>query len=64
MSCNCLLIRIDKNDILSATGNTLYTNYAVYVSGFNDCDSLPVNDIITQYYVICQVIVITFHQHH
>ena len=48
MSCNCLLIRIDKNDILSATGNTLHTNYAVYVSGFNDCDSLPVNDIITQ----------------
>ena len=53
MSCNCLLVVINNTDILSATGNTLYTDNAVYVSGFNDCDSNPVNDIITEPGLIC-----------
>ena len=55
MSCNCLLIRIDKKDILSATGNTLYTDYAVYFDGFNDCESSPITEIITQagYHCYC-----------
>ena len=53
--CNCLLIRIDKKDILSATGNTLYSNYAVYIDGFIDCDSITVSTTITEsgYYCYC-----------
>ena len=32
--CNCLLVRIDPNDITSSTGNTLYSDNAVFVDGF------------------------------
>ena len=46
--CNCLLIRIDKNDILSSTGNTLYSNNAVYIDGIYDCDSANITQIITE----------------
>ena len=33
--CKCIVIRIDDRDIISATGNTLYSNNTVYIDGFN-----------------------------
>lgn len=44
MSCNCLLIRIDQQDILSSTGNTLYDDSTVYLTNVIDCDSTPLNE--------------------
>jgi len=53
--CNCLLVRIDPNDITSSTGNTLYSDNAVFVDGFLDCSSNPVNDEFNErgYYCYC-----------
>ena len=55
MSCNCLLIRIDNSDILSSTGNTLYSDNTVFVDGFLDCELNPVNDEFNErgYYCYC-----------
>lgn len=55
MSCNCLLVRIDPQDIISSTGNTLYTNNAVYIDGVSDCDSNPISTEFTErgYYCYC-----------
>ena len=55
MSCNCLLVRIDPNDISSSTGNTLYTDNTVFIDGFLDCESTPVVNEFTDrgYYCYC-----------
>ena len=54
-ACNCLLVRIDPIDITSSTGNTLYTNNAVYLDGFLDCGLTPISEELTQrgYYCYC-----------
>lgn len=59
MSCSCLLVRIDQKDINAATGNTLYADNTVYVTNFNNCDDVPVNDGITEkgYYCYCVKVV-------
>ena len=38
MACNCLTIRIDNRDIISATGNTLHPNNTIFVGGLYDCN--------------------------
>lgn len=44
MSCNCLTIRIDNRDIISATGNTLHPDNVVYADGFVDCELTPISE--------------------
>ena len=55
MSCNCLLVRIDPNDITSSTGNTLYSDNTVFIDGFTDCELIPISSEFTErgYYCYC-----------
>lgn len=55
MSCNCLTIRIDNRDIISATGNTLHPDNTIFVGGLLDCQFNQIEEQFTVpgYYCYC-----------